>query len=186
MTPREKLQAAIANLDLSLSADFMPMSVSRNRDAKFPTLNWRVTLKRRGRDVLTTDYSAGVAHCPSYSAPPRTEWDRSNSMWHESVTRWECESGFKAKVFTRFAGFSAGSKPAPILPDACDFIASLVLDSSVLDSGGFEQWASDCGYDSDSRKAFQTYQACVELAIKLRAAIGDAGMRALSEACQDY
>ncbi len=32
----------------------------------------------------------------------------------------------------------------------------------------FQDWASDLGYDTDSRKAEQTYRACLEISIKLQ------------------
>jgi hypothetical protein len=60
--------AEIAALGLTVESRFVPFSQSRSKDESRATLNWRVTVKRHGRDVLTTDYSAGIAHCPGYKA----------------------------------------------------------------------------------------------------------------------
>lgn len=64
----------------------------------------------------------------------------------------------------------------------------------VFAAGGFENWASEYGYDTDSRKAESIYQACLDIALKLRGdialklrgAIGDSGMVELQTAFQDY
>jgi hypothetical protein len=58
--------------------------------------------------------------------------------------------------------------------------------TSVLDSGSFEEWAADYGFDTDSRKAETTYRACLDIALKLRNGIGEDGLRKLQEAFQDY
>lgn len=45
-------------------------------------------------------------------------------------------------------------------PEAFDVVTCLASDlSSYEGSNGFEEWARDMGYDTDSRKALQTYRA---------------------------
>lgn len=145
--PRDAMQAAMTALKLTIDSAFVPWSQSRNKAEKHKSLNWRVTLKRDGREILTTDYSAGIAHAPSY---PKL------------------------------------GRGTPILPDSLDVLHSLISDSDVLDAGGFESWASDFGYDADSRKAESIYRACLDIALKLRAGIGEAGLATLREAAIDY
>lgn len=53
------------------------------------------------------------------------------------------------------------------LPTIEDLFYSLVMDSSAADQT-FSDWCSDFGYDTDSRKALQTYEACQESAVKMR------------------
>ena len=60
-----------------------------------------------------------------------------------------------------------------IEPDKLDVINSLVMDASVLNSSSFEDWADEFGYDRDSRKAETIYRACLDIALKLRNAIGE-------------
>lgn len=165
---------AMARHSLTVDAVFVPWSKSRNAmtgsKAKVSdrTLNWLVTLKRDGREVLTTDYGAGIAYCPSYKSARRLSLDEAAAI------EYETEHG-KAK-----------SGGAPILPDPCDVVASLMLDAGVLDAGGFEGWASEFGFDPDSRKAEAMYRACLEIALNLRAGLGDAIMSELREAAQDW
>lgn len=166
--------ALISELGLTVESVFVPFSQSRNKAEKHPTLNWRVTLKRDGRDILTTDYSAGSAHCPAYKAKTL---GAQNSVDRDNAIRWECEHG-RAKL--------AISGGRPILPGTIDVLYSLAMDSDVLDAGGFEQWAGDLGYDTDSRSAETTYRACLDIALKMRSGLGDDNLRRLREAFQDY
>lgn len=52
-------------------------------------------------------------------------------------------------------------------PTADDVAESLELDAIALDMP-FEEWAADLGYDSDSRRALATYEACRKLAAEWR------------------
>lgn len=226
MTTQETLSPAdaIAALGLTVESVFVPFSQSRNKAEGSKTLNWVVTVKRNGRDVIKTDYSAGIAHCPGYkaskaptafqphgykthdgkpykgstSAYRSATFGESLSQYLNAIAAAECESGvamelnhwgsgpsnvFQPKM-TR--GDSGSRKAVPILPDALDVIYSLVMDSSVLDAGGFENWAADYSYDTDSRSAESTYRACLDIALKMRGAIGESGLETLRDAFQDY
>ena len=214
ITPQDALDA----LKLTVKSEFVPFSHSRNRDEKHDgktryTLNWNVTLIRDGRDVLTTDYRAGIAHAPGYAAKrapasfqPRNFRLRSSSasgwiyhtatprealaQYREGIAAAECESGFPMELDQWGRGtdnvFKRKPKGAAIQPDPRSVVYSLVTDSSVLDHANFESWVGDFGYETDSRSAETTYRACLEIALQLRAAIGDAGITALQTAFQDY
>jgi len=170
--PAERMARVIRHLGLTVKSEFIPFTKSRNAEEKFPSLNWRVTLVRHGRDVLTTDYSAGCAHCPSYKQGAR--W----TLEYDAIIRGECELGRALVKYSR-----PGVK---IEPDAIDVVHSLAMEADTLDHATFESWAGDLGYDADSREAEKTYRACLESALKLRSALGDDGLRQLREACQDY
>lgn len=177
--------AAIAALGLTVKADFVPFSQSRNKAEKSPSLNWRVTVQRNGRDLLTTDYSAGIGHCPSYNVKPSPHWNRPDRMWRGELCAFECESGFKARGFTSWGGFTS-DREKPILPNPLDVLYSLHMDADVLNYATFEDWAETFGYDADSRSAEQTYRACLEIALKFRAALGEDGLAQLANIFQDY
>lgn len=174
LSPALKIQAAMDKLDLSVRAVFVPFSRSRNAKpgAKLNdmSLNWECTILHNGYPVIATAYSAGIAHCPSYRQGRAT-------IDMDTAVRAECEDGRSR---------SLGHIGKPIKPGDVDVMWSLCQDASVLDAGGFEEWASDYGYDTDSRKAEAIYRACLEIALKLRTAIGDDGLALLREAGQDY
>ena len=175
--------ALISELGLTVESVFVPFSQSRNKGEKLPSLNWRITVKKDGRDVLTTDYSAGCAHAPSYKQSGfgrRTLADQAR----DDQVAWECENGRK---FGQFDSVNRpATRPAELQPDTVDVLYSLAMDSDVLDAGGFESWAADLGYDTDSRKAEGIYRACLDIALKLRSALGDDGLRRLRDSFQDY
>jgi len=185
LTPQERIEAAIKDLGLSLSYKFVPFSQSRNKDKEHKSLNWIVTLTR-GETSLSFEYSAGTAHCPTYSRPLRVNTPYDKRMKQEAVSE-ECERGMPMKL-THLGWLPPmrATRAKPILPSDADVISSLVLDASVLDEPSFKSWANSLDYDTDSRKAEAVYKACLEIALKLRAMIGEAGLRALQEACQDY
>lgn len=182
------LQATVDKLGLRVSSKFIPFSQSRNKAEKQPSLNWEVTLYTlspidgQRHDILTTLYSAGSAHAPSYK-----HGDKPEVAYRVA---YECERGFKAAGVRWGSSPEAygaeGNKANALQPKALDVIHSLVMDSDVLDAGGFESWASDLGFDTDSRNAEKIYQACIDIALKLRSAIGDAGLITLREAFADY
>lgn len=178
---REALQQAMADLNVTITSVFVPWSQSRSfkQGARVAerSLNWRVTVKRGDREILTTDYTAGIAHAPSYKQCVRMSLDGENALIHET------EKGTRAKPSANLGYVYAGK---PIEADACDVVYSLVLDSDVIDHPSFESWASDLGYDVDSRSAEATYRACLDTALKLRAGLGEAGLQALRLACEGY
>jgi hypothetical protein len=137
------VEDAIKKHGLTIEAVFISWSRSRKKDEKDPSLNWRVTLKKGDREILITDYTAGLGHCPAYK--------RKDDYRKKDLIRWECEHGYEARYWESSGVIS--SRGAPIKPDATDIVHSLVFDADVLNCATFEEWADDFGYDSDSRKA---------------------------------
>jgi hypothetical protein len=183
MTTKAEIEAFAATNGIDMTCEFIPFSKSRSFVADAPisgrNLNWKVTLRRNGRDVLTCDYSAGMAYAPSYEGAYR--FGRL-SVDSAAALKSETESGFA------YSGVSYApmNRRKPILPELADVLHSLALDSSVLDYPTFESWAGDSGYDTDSRKGEATYRACLSQSLALRAGLGEALLSALIAAVQDY
>lgn len=171
---RDIASDTIREIGLTIESEFIPFSQSRNKENTYPSLNWLVTLKRAGNDLLSTSFSAGWAHCPAYSDPTL---GRQDSVQRFKTIREQCETGRNGKP---------GKPGTWIKPDSVDVIYSLVSDSCVLDYASFESWADDFGYDSDSRKAEAIYKACLDIALKLKAAIGADAIERLRESFMDY
>lgn len=157
-------------MNVTLEATFIPFSQSRNKAEKTPSLNWLVTLKKDGREVITTDYMQGCGHCPAdkktFNTPalnPATE--------KRDAIKYECETGreYSTKFFSNL-NHRPGKPIAP--PDVTDVLHSLLLDADALNCRDFADWCGDFGYDTDSIKARETYDACIATATKLRAAFG--------------
>jgi hypothetical protein len=59
-------------------------------------------------------------------------------------------------------------------PTAADVMTCLASDASSYENArSFEDWASDLGYDTDSRSAEKVYKACERITAKLRVLLGD-------------
>lgn len=138
------LDQLIKDYDIKIHADYIPMDGHEE-----PRLKWNVRLYRLNETVMEVEYTAGIAHAPSYPAACAVD---------------ECRTGLRAG--------STGFKTHYIKPDAKDVIRSVMLDSSALDYGCFEDWARDYGYDTDSRAAEAIYRLCLQRAVMLRANLG--------------
>lgn len=86
------------------------------------------------------------------------------------ATKSNSSIGLKPKDLTKKVIRSKDSRDETIfihVPKLKDILYSLAMDSQ---SGNetFEDFCSNCGYDTDSRKALETYLACQESNQKLR------------------
>lgn len=187
MTTKEEIAAVAESMGLTMTAEFVPWSKSRNAGEKLPSLNWKVTLHKDGRPILTTDYMAGSGHCPAYKASVK-ELGNQKSIMRDEAIRYECEHGVKASVIARYPFPPSAEKGGAnaLKPELADVLHSLASDSDVLDYSNFEEWAENFGYDPDSRKGEGVYRACLEIALKLRNVLGESGLATLREATQDY
>lgn len=183
INPDPSLEDVIAELGLTVSAVFVPWSKSRNFKAGAKvterSLNWRVTLHHKGREVLTCDYTAGIAHCPSYARMRRDG-------------RWISVADAEALEFETEAGRQSG-RDAPaylpgkaITPSTPDVIASLANDAAAIDYPEYEGWADDLGYGRDSRKGEAIYRTCLQTGLTLRAALGDPALSRLRDAAAEW
>lgn len=173
-------QTIMAELGLEVESVFVPWSKSRffkadTKDPRERSLNWRVTLKRGGREIISTDYTAGLGHCPAYQKLKRGFI----SLYDEAGIIHETEKG-TIWIDNEFR------KGKPILPDSASVLHSLLMDSDAIDCSTFEEWAENSGYDVDSRKAEAIYRQCLEIGLKLRNGLGDGNLTRLREAFQDY
>ena len=88
----------------------------------------------------------------------------------------------KGKMQLR-ASMADWERSKPTAPELADLVHCLLLDSSASDQS-FDGWCSDFGYDTDSRKALDTYLACQKAGSDLRS-IG-ANIEQLQDLLQDY
>lgn len=196
MQNHKELNAYIERLGLGYSAVFIPQSKSRNAGEKQPLLNWSVSISKgtHSSQQLTTDYMQGIGHVPGYY-----QGGDDNGGWKTKYYKKVAETG---KYQTRIPKFSngqmdyysaheergytrLGEKPLPV-PLLRDVLHSLVGDSDVLNYESFESWASEFGYDTDSRKAEEIYNTCMKIALKLKSIIGNEKLEKLRELFQDY
>jgi len=183
---RAAIETYVSTLGVHYAAEFVPFNKSRNAKsaAKLSelSLNWRVTLSKRSpidgqtTQQLTTDYQTGIGHIPGlpYNAHPTIHYD--------ACVRHSCEHG------SSYVDSSSGViRGRPLsAPALADVLYCLISDADAIEYPTYEDWASNMGYNTDSRKGEATYRACLEISLKLRALIGDGALTKLRELFQDY
>lgn len=170
---------------IKVTSVFVPFSQSRNKNEKHKSLNWKVSVWRGDHCAVTTDYSAGCGHCHSYKNPPKLKSGRVDEYLQRLEIASECEDGFPP-VRGFMGGFVTHMSKKQAVPEAESVLYSIITDSDVLNYARFEDWASDFGYDTDSREAEKTYKACLDIALQVRAVFGEALLNELREAFHDY
>ena len=73
----------------------------------------------------------------------------------------------------------------PVTPEICGIIYSLNLDSQAIDES-FLNWCDNYGYDSDSIKALNIYNACCDNAKKYYSIVDRETREALEDVLVDY
>lgn len=176
-----KYQEIIEREKLTMTAIFVPLSQSRNASTGWQSLNWKVTIARKGRPFLTTDYAQGAGLAPANK-------DRRYLGQRHVMARalaLQCESGMQLHKSVFFDEPRASTKPIDP-PSIVDVLYSLCSDSDVLEYASFAEWCSDFGYDTDSRKAKDIYDQCLSIALNMRGTLGDSVLSELRESFQDY
>jgi len=173
------LADALEAAGITIEAVFVP--AAKGTPSKDLRLNWRIAVDVKGRRILETDYTQGVGHCPAYKVDAKTLGGRNCVMRWDAIER-ECITG--KSCYTQ--GSTAWTpKPIPA-PTAAEIMYCLISEASAIDHPTYESWASEFGYDEDSRKGEAIYRACLAIGLKLRAALGDAGLATLREASEDF
>lgn len=172
----ENLQRLVDGLGITAKFSFVPFSRSRSKAGKTPSLNYEVTLSRNGRDFLNFDYTKGCGHCPSAKLTKLT------SNMKRQAAELECETGLEAQLrFSRFESIR-GKK---IEPSLVDVVGAVLCDAEALNHSSFEDWASDFGYDTDSRKAEEAYNQCVKTGLALLACVGHVNLTKMQELARE-
>jgi hypothetical protein len=180
------MKNVIEKLGLSIQSEFIPFSRSKfalnNPDVKEPwkrSLNWRVTLMLKDSPILVTEYSAGIAYCPSYK--PFKRW----TMDYYDAIVFETEVGRRAVLWPGGrSGVNPYARTEPIRPNPESVIACIALESGAIEYSTYEEWAADFGYDPDSRKGEAVYRECLQTGLMLRSRLGDDNLRQLREAAR--
>lgn len=157
---KQALKEYVDALGLTYTATFQPRPQPRET-VEHPQLHWLITLSN-GKQSAQFPYSEGCGHVTGYKAFHATRYDTAQA---DARYRKACETGLVQ--VTEFA------RPIPQpAPDVLDVLYCLVSDASARHSATYEEWASDYGYDEDSRKGEETYRACQKQTTDLLRVLG--------------
>lgn len=101
------------------------------------------------------------------------EWADSNPYnpdWKDA-SHYKCVLNAGRKQMTTYFSMGLAHTKEPEVQDVLDCLAS--DSASVENKDNFESWASEFGYDIDSRKAERIYIACERQARKLKQFLGE-------------
>jgi hypothetical protein len=113
----------------------------------------------------------------------KQEFKYHTGLWHRQCVKprpfgWGNYSAVQRKSWVH-------ENERPVSPFAGAVLYCLLLDMSLAHDT-FEEWCSSLGYDTDSRKALQTYLSCQENGTKLRKVFSNDLLKRLEKALEDY
>ena len=94
-----------------------------------------------------------------------------DNEWMRGANHWKVTFRCAGRTMTTYFSQGPAISREPSAEDVLDCLAS---DACGIDNaaGDFEQWASEYGYDTYSRKAERTFRACQKAAEKLERLLG--------------
>lgn len=102
--------------------------------------------------------------------------------WQDTADKWIITIG--KEVFDYYTGTGHRKGGEPKIPELSSVLYSLVMDANACDES-FDDWCLNFGYDTNSRKALDTYLSCQVNATRLRKA-GVYITEELKEFLQEY
>lgn len=178
------------------------MADNVDKESRYSSAFWAATITA-GRGHMTVQYSEGEGHFIKQRFGKLCNYDSrlindfkefylDNCVRNDAVRWFECNqmnqflSGFARKERVKKVGTKVGTRKLQLVPPApADLLRCLCMEYDVMDSGGYEEWARDYGYDLDSRKAEKIYKLCTEQSLKLRSVLGEKRINELRELTQD-
>lgn len=131
--------------------------IGKIEDGEWPCFEWRVTLTREGRKYVLP-YKMGLGHIQT-PCGKRIQHGRYRNRPCDHI---RCEG-----------------KEKPTAPTLYDVFCSLKADATMGET--FHDWCGNYGYDTDSRKAMETYIACQESENESRKLLGSDWTRLLED-----
>lgn len=160
-------------------------------DGDWLHIAYAVTLARNGKAFWTGPYKLGVGHVKLVDMdkaenirryryiPEHRKTEMAQMFRHAKINSMPLDRQRKVECLAAFATYQKVS------PKLADVMYSLLSDSSAMDET-FADWCGNFGYDDDSIKALETYQACVKIGQSLSKAFTPAELQELREIFQDY
>ncbi len=152
------------------------MPSSRNPNMEGGKMDhWFCTFRQKDGRAMGVHFSTGLGLRKERNGlPPKKTWEQhqNESNFGSGGSRKQTTNQHKLRAdYDAYCNF----RMAPVSPTAADVLDCLASDCSGMDSGTtFEDWCSEYGYDTDSRKAEQTFLAVKAEAAQLREFLGDA------------
>lgn len=179
-TQDEQVKAILAAANVTYAAEFVPHRLSRNAGKKPKCLNWKISFSRPGVEALYTDFSQGLGYVPKIGMGTSPGSSARVNRFQRTSEEHAAEHG---EYMLSSASEWRRRKLPP--PSAASVLSCLILDAWAL-AYSFEGWASEFGYDADSREAEAVYHRCCDNGRALRRIFSRDVLAQLREVLQDY
>lgn len=123
---------------------------------------WRVRFYRAGK-FIATDFYTGTGHRKPLKRAPKAPNNKRSAAYDNWAHQWV----------------------KPVAPVAVGVLYSLLSDAQGAEQP-FDYWAADYGYDTDSIKALNTYNACCEIRRQVNTFFTHAEREQLRAMLEDY
>lgn len=177
MTTTSEIMTAAA---LNVTFEHVPSTYDPRDKESFQGIKWRATLQTP-RGSFSTDYTQGIGHIPKAWGLV-SEYGRGFSISQLEALRATLAKG-RRHIIGNSGHMIPTKEPIPT-PDPLDVLGCLFSDASATDST-FEDWCGDLGYDTDSRKALATYEACRQTGLDLLRVLGAEHFEQLRDALNE-
>ena len=146
----------------------------RSLDKEWPCDSWLIQFNGVG-----FEYKTGIGHRISHEKNKHRLNLKVQSQIKELKNILCLSTNDRAIIETNTKGTYA------VMPTQASVLYCLLLDASVLDTS-FTHWADDFGYDQDSLKALNVYNACCDNAKLFNSIFSREQQKRLSELLEDY
>lgn len=163
----KKIQAAITELLQSVNVEFN--AIYQGTSTPFTDVHTMDTFavrfyNRISGNCFITDYHMGIGHRKATQDIPEHVKKFPNTV---DAARWK------------------GVYVKPVEPNAADVLYSLLSEGDALNCN-FNDWCEELGYDKDSIKALETYEACCKIGKGLQKVMSSDIRAQIKELLQDY
>lgn len=173
-----KMAEFIEKHGLTMTATQIPVRTDKmmDEDPKHPMYHWLCTFSDKEKRTYALAFSCGAAHVEKIpfeklgfyrGGMTRKDWEQLPAP-HTRTSISIAQEQWQKSVFR--------PKP-PTIDTVLDCIGSDC--SSIVNSHNFEDWASDLGYETDSRKAERIYEAVMDQYRAVRTFLGHAALNTL-------
>ena len=163
---RQTLKEFIAAHGITMTSQPTTNNPHMEVNKEHPMDHWYCNLRNSDGSVMGVHFSTGMGlrKAPEGAAP---------EMSHDRFILNRKHNENHQKLKAEYVAYQK-RRLLPVPPSVEDVMDCMASDSSVVENckESFESWCSEYGYDTDSRKAFATYNTCVAQARQFAAFIG--------------
>jgi len=174
-----KVEEFIKSIGLTMECQYIGIKTEKDKGPEGKPVEhtmdeWSCTLSR-DKQSMTIPFKQGLAHRKTTSRSIIKAFGYGHGLTSKQVKQYERES-YKMKPEKWIA------MSEPVAPELDNVLDCLRSDSECWEnSRNFEDFCSELGYDTDSRKAESIYKACGEIAKELKFLLGSDNYKKLLE-----